>query len=113
MDEAQRWEVIQYVRLLGRDSATVIATAQAARQATMLEQALAGGVLSQAQAEAFGEVHDKLEAYLKAHSELSGTMDDRENSALQALTEQGEITQAQAEGFRTAHDLLAASGLMP
>lgn len=113
LDEQQRWEVIAYVRQLGQDSAAVIATAQAARQADMLAQALAQGVLTEAEVQAFQTVHDHLEAYMLTHADLAGSMDTREAAALLALVDAGTVTAAQVQAFKAAHDKLAQSGLMP
>jgi mono/diheme cytochrome c family protein len=104
LTEEQRWDVLHYVRALGRDGAAAIATAQAARQDEMLKQAVEQGVIDQADAENFRTVHDALEGYLKLQSEIKGNMTEREAAALQALVGDGRITQQQAQAFRLIHD---------
>lgn len=113
LDENQRWDVLHYVRALGRDGAAAVATAQAVRQAEVLNQAVEQGVISQAEADTFTTVHDFLENYLKQQTETKGSMDEREAAALQALVQGGKITQQQAQDFRAIHDQLANASLMP
>jgi mono/diheme cytochrome c family protein len=113
LDENQRWDVLHYVRALGQDGAAAIATAQAGRQAEMLEQGVAQDVISQAEAEAFRAVHDLLEGYMKQQAGAQGSMDEREAAALQKLIQDGKVTEEQVELFRLAHDKLAKAGLMP
>jgi len=113
LTEEQRWDVLHYVRALGRDGAAAIATAQAARQDEMLKQAVEQGVISLADAETFRTVHDLLENTMQQQTGAPGDMTEREAAALQALVKDGKISGQQAQGFQVIHDKLAEAGLMP
>ena len=56
---------------------------------------------------------DEIEGYLKEHPSPSGSMDEREDAALQAFVEIGTIDQEQVQTFIEVHDLLSSAGLMP
>lgn len=71
LDEQARWDVINYIRALGSGTVTprqgmggaaFDPTAQATRQADMLATAVAQGVLTQAEADVFTQVHAAVEA---------------------------------------------------
>lgn len=113
LSEEQLWDVLHYVRALGRQGSTAIATAQAARQDEMLKQAVEQGVIESAEAEVFRMVHDLLENAMKQQSGAQGNMTEREAAALQALVQEGKISQQQAAQFQAIHDKLANAGLMP
>lgn len=113
LDENQRWDVLHYVRALGRDGAAAIATAQAVQQAEMLQQAVEQGVISQAEADTFRTVHDLLESFMKQQDVTQGSMDAREAAALKALVQDGKISEQQVQDFNSIHDKLANAGLMP
>lgn len=113
LDENQRWDVLHYVRALGQDGAAAIATAQAARQAEMLRQAVEQGVISQAEADTFRRVHDLLESFMQGQTQVQGSLDERETAALQRLIQDGKISQQQMQDFKTIHEKLAKAGLMP
>jgi mono/diheme cytochrome c family protein len=113
LSEEQRWDVLHYVRALGSQGATAIATAQAARQDEMLKRAVEQGVIEPADAEIFRTVHNHLENAIKQQVGAQGNMTEREAAALQALVQQGKISQQQAAQFQVIHDKLANAGLMP
>jgi len=112
LSEQQRWEVIAYIRALGRDGGEALLAQQAARQDEMLAQAVADGVITAVQADTFRLVHDLLEAQMRS-GQPGGTMDEREAAALQALVDSGQITSAQADEFRDVHQALDLGGYMP
>ena len=113
LSKSERWDVIDYIREIGREGETAIATIQADRQRTMLDQAVGMGIIDVTQAETFARVHEALETYLKEHSEETGNMDEREGTALRALETQGTITESDRLIFENVHDLLVENGLMP
>ena len=123
LSEQERWDVINYVQALGAGKVAPASqiggslydpALQAAHQAEMLAQAVAQGVISQAEADTFALVHTALESYRADQlPQADGlTTDEREAAMLSALVDAGTITQAQAEAFRDIHDRLAAAGLM-
>lgn len=125
LDEQARWDMINYMRALG--SGTVDPTVgmggeaydpevQAARQAEILSQAVAQGVVTQEEADTFTLVHDAVEKYRSEHPESvnsGANATEREAAILAALVGENLITQAQADAFTSIHDRLGNSGLMP
>lgn len=117
LDEQARWDVINYVRALGsgqvHPGSTLDPTAEAARHAEMLTQAIQQGVISEAEAQVFEQVHDLLQERLRANPDLPGlNMDERQAAALTELVAEATLTQKQADQFLEIHDRLVASGLM-
>lgn len=123
LTEQQRWDVINYVRALGRGDVTpgqavggaaYNPQAEAARRAEVLAQSVAKGLITQAQADNFAAVHDALEAHMASdtHEAGSGNPAERQAAVLAELVQAGVITQAQADMFSTTHDLLHTAGLI-
>jgi mono/diheme cytochrome c family protein len=117
LDEQARWDVINYVRALGsgqvHPGSALDPTAEAARHAEMLSQAIQQGVISEPEAQVFEQVHDLLQERLRANPDLPGSnMDERQAAALAELVVAGTLTQEQADQFLEIHDRLVASGLM-
>jgi len=121
LDEQSRWDVINYIRALGAGQVTprqqVGGTSfdpdiEAAQRTEMLAQAVEQGVITQAQAETFEQVHAALDAYRATQSNITGNMANIRDTLLPELVEAGEITQAQADAFVGIQDKLANSGLM-
>lgn len=112
LSEEQIWDVIAYVREIGRGNSAQIEEMQAAQQEAMLKEALAKGAVNESQAETFRIVHTALENQVKS-GVLEGTMDERENATLAALVEAGTISQAQVDEFKVVHAILATGGFMP
>jgi mono/diheme cytochrome c family protein len=116
LDEQARWDVIHYLRALGRGEAEPASDVgqtddpgfEAAQQAQMLANAVEGGVITQAEADLFREVHAGLHAYLDEHAaELAPlSMQERQAAALDALVETGELTQTQVDAFNDIHTRL-------
>lgn len=122
LDEQARWDVINYVQALGSGAvmprlgmggAAFDAATQAAHQAEMLATAVDQGVLTQAEADIFAEVHAAIET-LRAQGmeEMSGSMADMQAEMLAELVQTGTITQEQADAFNDIHDRLLDAGLM-
>lgn len=121
IDEQTRWDLINYMRTLdtgqtagagqggGMDPA-----AEAARQAEMINAALAQGVITQAEADTFSAIHAQLDAAMRADATLggSGTMFNRQQGALATLVEQATITQADADLFTAVRDQLLSTQAM-
>lgn len=122
LDEQSRWSVIHYVRALGQGlvqpkknvgGVSLDPTIEAAHHAEMLSQAVAQGVLTEAEAKSFDEIHQLLDDYLQQHPEISGSnMDARQLVALSKMVAAGLLTQEQADTFRDLHDRLVQSGVM-
>ena len=123
LDEAARWDVINYVRALGKGQVTprrgaggaaFDPLAEATQRAEILKQAVGQAVVTQAEADTFEAVHGALDTYLAANPDArnAGNAGNRQARMLAALVEAGTITQAQADTFSTVHDRLLESGLM-
>jgi hypothetical protein len=125
LDENTRWDVINYIKALGTGKvtpgsgaggATFDQNVQATRQAETLAQAVAQGVITQAEAETFNTVHTALEQYRIAHPDtmnLGNDATEHEAAILAVLVKAQTINQSQADAFMDIHDRLGASGLMP
>jgi mono/diheme cytochrome c family protein len=126
LDENSRWDVINYVQALGSGKAAPVSQlggelydpqAQATQQAQVLAQAVAAGVVTQAEADTFAKVHDAMQQYRSAHPEVkdsgASSTTEREDAMLKALVQSGVVTQAEAEAFRLIHDRLGEAGYMP
>ncbi|MBK8989916.1 MAG: cytochrome c [Chloroflexi bacterium] len=120
--EEARWDVINYVQALGSGAITprqalggaaFDPAAQAAQQAAMLATAVNQGVLTQAEADTFAEVHAAVEtARAQNTASMQGNMADMQESMLAELVQSGMITQEQAAAFNDIHNRLLDSGLM-
>lgn len=122
LDEQARWDLINYMQALGSGTVTprrgmggaaFDPTAQATRQADMLATAVTQGVLTQAEADLFAEVHAAIEALqaagVVAMEDNGGNMQE---VMLRELVRAGTITQAQADAFNDVHDRLLDADLM-
>lgn len=127
LDEQARWDLINYIRALGSDTApsmggpgmggmmggrTYDPAAEATRQAEMLVQAIEQGVLTQAEADLFAEVHAELEANMTRGMQMQGNMGQMQAALLAQLVDLGHITQAQADQFNDIHTRLLEAELM-
>ncbi len=123
LDEQERWDVINYMRALGKGQiqpargvggAMYNPAEQAAHQDEMLQQAIDQKLITSAEADTFKQVHNILEEKLTETVSGGGpaNMDDRQSAALSELIADGLITQQQADEFLRIHDLLDSSGLM-
>ena len=123
LDEDIRWDVINYVQALGSGQvmprqgmggAAYDPDAEAERQAEMLAEAVAQGVITEEEAVTFEGAHEMVDGKMMQNRDagMSGSMDDMMADVLADLVASGELTQAQADTFSSVHDRLAEAGLM-
>ena len=122
LEEEERWALVNYVRALGRGQvmprqsaggATFDPTTEQAERAEMLADGLEQGVITQAEADLFAEVHAAMDEQLAANDlPLIGGMDRLRDALLVELVVKGTITQTQADGFNDIHQRLIDAGLM-
>jgi mono/diheme cytochrome c family protein len=122
LDEQARWDVINYVRALGqgqvapRQSAGGAAFDPAAEQAARAEMLATGvelGVITQAEADLFTEVHNAMDDWVAADaSPRVGGMDQMRLALLDEMVAQGTITGEQADAFNDIHERLVEAGVM-
>jgi mono/diheme cytochrome c family protein len=122
LDEQARWDVINYVQALGSGAvqprrgmggAAFDPAAEATRQADMLATAVDQGVLTQAEADLFEEVHAAVESLRgQIMEDMAGSMVNMQEEMLARLVEAGTITQEQADAFSDMHGRLVDAGLM-
>jgi hypothetical protein len=87
--------------------------AEQAARAEMLAKGVERGVISQAEAELFDEVHAAMdERAAVGETPRSGGMDQMRDVLLAELVEQGTITQEQSDVFNEVHERLVEAGLM-
>ncbi len=125
LDENSRWDVINYMQALGSGKAAPVSelggelydpSVQATQQAEVLAQAVAAGVVTQAEADTFAKVHDAMQQYRAAHPEvkdIGSSATEREDGILKELVQSGAVSQAEADAFRGIHDRLGEAGYMP
>jgi mono/diheme cytochrome c family protein len=124
LDDADRWDVINYVRALGSGQelpgggpgagAIFDPAAEALRHEQMAADGVDQGVISQDEADAYTAVHAELDQLINAETAvgMSGSMDTRQQALLEELVAAGTITQEEADLFNSAHDKLIDAGLM-
>ncbi len=123
LDEQARWDVINYVRALGKGQvqpgsgmggAIFDPTIEAAQRAEMLAQAVEQNIITQAEADTFNAVHAALDEYRATHPPTSdgNSPADRQAAMLAELVKSDAITQAQADAFENIHNRLIEAGLM-
>lgn len=123
MDEDARWDVINYVQALGSGQtmprqamggAAFDPEVEAAKQASMLSDAVAQGVVTEEEAVVFSEAHGLVDGQMIQNRDagMSGSMDNMMADVLTGLVASNELTQAQADTFLSVHDRLAEAGLM-
>lgn len=118
LDEPARWDVINYMRALGKGQVTpehavggavFDAQAEVAQRTETLKQAVAQGVITSDEADTFSAVHTALDGRTPG----AGTPAERQTAMLAELVKAGTITQAQADAFKDIHDRLHAAELLP
>lgn len=123
LTEQERWDVINYVRALGKGDVAPVqavggaaydAQVEVAQRTAMLAQAVAQNVITQADADTFQAVHQALDAYLAVNPRqaASGNPVEHQEALLAELVKAGTLIQAQAETFIAVHDKLHEAGLM-
>ena len=116
LDEEGIWDLINYIQALGDGMAPMRRamggglfdpTAPNTQQAEMLAAAVVAGVMTQAEADTFAEIHDILEAWMAGHGDHArGNMDAMAAQLLAELVARGELTETQANAFQDIHDRL-------
>lgn len=121
LDEAQRWDVINYLRALG--SGKIVPQEvmggqaydpefEARQHEQMLSDALEQQLLTQEQADTFTRVHNAMDE-LRAEGIPPGKgMEQMQDQLLSDLVDRGKISQTEAETFSTVHAALLEAGLM-
>ncbi len=125
LSEPDIWDVINYTRALGSGQVqprqnmggqAMDPNAEAQMHADMLAAGVEQGVITQAEADLFTQVHDKLDAYKTSHMDelrsFMGSPDEMQKAMLDALVKSGDISQDQADAFTDIHDRLVAAGIM-
>ena len=122
LEEQARWDLVNYMRALGRGevepkvlaggAAFDPAVEQAAR-AEMLAQGVELGIITQAEADLFDQVHTAMDERVATGESLRvGGMDEMRITLLAELVEVGVITEEQATAFEEVHERLIEAGLM-
>lgn len=121
LDERARWDAINYVRALGQGKVAPkraaggatgnAAEAETRMMADMLAQAVKDGVITQADADVFNQVHPIVDAYVLT-TPRSGAGDplQRQAQLVGELTAAGKLTQVQADRFLEVIRRLQAAG---
>jgi hypothetical protein len=122
LDEQARWDLVNYMRALGQGQVVPRQSAggaaydpalEAAERAEMLSKGVEQGVITQAEADLFDEVHAAMDEWVATgESARVGGMDQMRLTLLTALVQQGTITQEQATAFEDVHQRLVDAGLM-
>ena len=121
LDEAERWDVINYLRALG--SGQIVPQEvmggqsydpefEARQHAQMLSEALEQQILTQEQADTFTRVHDAMDQVRTEAVPPGMGMEQMQDELLKDLVASGKITEAEANTFRTVHKALLEAGLM-
>jgi mono/diheme cytochrome c family protein len=122
LDEQARWELVSYMRALGRGQvaprpsaggAAFDPAAEQAARAEMLRTGVEQAVITEAEAELFDEVHAAMdERTATGEFPQVGSMDQMRTALLEELVRQGTVTQEQADAFEDIHQRLIEAGLM-
>ena len=122
LSEDARWDVINYMRALGRGEIRpgkvfggkmFDPSQEAAQRQEMLSEAITLDVITEGEADVFDFVHAAIDQYLKDHRQgFTGRMEDVTREILVELVTSSEITKQQADIFLAVHDRLVEAGLM-
>lgn len=122
LSKQERWDVINYVRALGRGQMmprrgmggqAYNADIELKQRAEMLSQAVEQDVLSPTEADIFNAVHQAMDELMAANETPDqGGPAQMQQQMLGILVERGKITQTQADAFSRIHDELVQAGLM-
>ncbi|HID50504.1 MAG TPA: cytochrome c [Anaerolineae bacterium] len=123
LDEDARWDVINYVQALGSGAVTpgehvggaaFDPAIEAAKQEEILATAVSQGLITQAEADTFAEVHTLVDEQMVERRGAGNiaSMNEELAAVLTDLVTAGKITQAQADTFNLVHDRLTEAGLM-
>lgn len=124
LGEQSRWDVINYVRALGRGQVQpgqymggnpFDTEEEQAQRAEMLREAVDQDVITEAEADLFDQVHSSMDAYLSQESVSgmgTGSRADALPQILEAMVAAELINRDQADTFMDVHDRLIEAGLM-
>jgi mono/diheme cytochrome c family protein len=122
LEEQARWDLVNYMRALGRGQvkprqsaggAAFDPAAEQAARAEMLALGVEQGVITQSEADLFDRVHAAMDDQVAAGgSPRVGGMDEMRGTLLAELVAQGTITDEQAIAFEEIHQRLVETGLM-
>jgi hypothetical protein len=121
LTEDERWDVINYVRALGRGDVQpgemiggepFDQAAELAQRAEMLAAAIEQGVIGEGESQVFDQVHSAMDAYLDGEGDTSAIQAMGLAGILDAMVANGVVTSEQAEMFLDVHDRLVSAGLM-
>jgi hypothetical protein len=122
VEEQGRWDLVNYIRALGRGQvmprvsaggATFDPAMEEAQHAEMLAKGVEQAVITQAEADLFEEVHAAMdERRAASDSPRVGGMDTMRDVLLGELVEAGIITQEESDIFNDVHERLIEVGLM-
>ena len=117
LDEDERWDIINYVRVLGSGGMSAeFNQMEAEMQAKMLAGAIEQGVITQDEADTFSQMHTLLDQQRGPGKgpgmgqNSTGNMVDMQGKLLSELIDNGTITQAQADEFIAVRDKLFEAG---
>lgn len=118
----QRWQVSTYVRALGSgnvipgrmmNGALYDPEVEAAQRAAMLAEAVERGLITQVEADVFGDVHAAMDGLMAAGMpRAAGGMSAMQQALLTQLVNDGTITAEQAAIFDDVHERLLAADMM-
>jgi hypothetical protein len=117
LDEQTRWDLINYIQVLGTGQTAgkgLDPVAEAALHAEMVAAGVEQNLFSQAEGDIFLTVHALLDEAMAANpgQRGSGTMMDQQSAVLASLVETGTLTQADADTFVVVRDQIINAGLM-
>lgn len=117
LDEDERWDIINYVRVLGSGGMSAeFNQMETEMQAQMLAGAIEQGVITQDEADIFSQMHTLLDQQKGPgkgpgmDQNGTGNMADMQDKLLSELLDSGTITQAQADEFIVVRDKLFEAG---
>ena len=124
LDEAGRWDVINYVRALGSGQVSpgqrmggdpFDPEQEQAQRNAMLLSAVEQDVISQSEADIFDQVHTTMDEYLVREGASGMDTGPRADALVQILARMVEsnlVSQENADIFMDVHDRLIEAGLM-
>lgn len=121
LSEDERWDVINYVRALGRGQVqpgTMMGgepfdqNAELAQRAEMLATAIEQGVIDEEEGKVFDQVHTAMDAFLHGEGDRGSIQGAGLAGILEAMIGEGLVTSEQAEVFQAVHEKLVSAGLM-
>ncbi len=124
LDEQEIWDAINYVRALGSGAAMPAESGMGgemydpefdrAHHQVMVDEAVAGGYITQEDADTFMLVNDAVSMYMAENEIKAGaqSVDEMQPEIFAILVEAGTLTQAQVDAFNAVHQVLMDEGIM-